>query len=151
MLHRHLNHSSWTLAAIDDVIARGRLSDWKELGDAAAGQTEIRDRILRVSAPHFVRSLRAAISLLEPLCPKAICLSGRKSFPRQHICNRSYLTPRLSGHGGRNLRQPSSLTRCRPCSDGSSRSIRRGSCPTRSCSRTANRARKKTGIDTWQS
>src|ERR1041385_1441678 len=33
MLHRHLNHSDWTLAAIDDVIARGRLDDWKELRD----------------------------------------------------------------------------------------------------------------------
>ena len=53
MLHRHLNHSGWTLAAIDDVIARGRLRDWKELRDAAAIQTEIRDRILRVSAPHL--------------------------------------------------------------------------------------------------
>lgn len=49
MLHRHLNHSEWTLAAIDDVIARGRLNDWKELRDAAASRTEIQERILRVS------------------------------------------------------------------------------------------------------
>jgi hypothetical protein len=53
MLHRHLNHSEWTLAAIDDVIARGRLVDWKELRDAAASQTEIRERILRVSKPYL--------------------------------------------------------------------------------------------------
>jgi hypothetical protein len=53
MLHRHLNHSDWTLAAIDDVIARGRLDDWKELRDAAASQGEIRDRILRVAKPHL--------------------------------------------------------------------------------------------------
>ena len=53
MLHRHLNHSEWTLAAIDDVIARGRLDDWKELRDAAEGRTEILDRILRVSQPHL--------------------------------------------------------------------------------------------------
>lgn len=49
MLHRHLNHSDWTLAAIDDVIARGRLDDWKELRDAAASRTEIRERILQVA------------------------------------------------------------------------------------------------------
>jgi len=53
MLHRHLNHSELTLAAIDDVIARGRLDDWKELRDAAAHRKEIRDRILRVSKPHL--------------------------------------------------------------------------------------------------
>lgn len=28
MLHRYLNHERFTLAAIDDVIARGRQSDW---------------------------------------------------------------------------------------------------------------------------
>jgi hypothetical protein len=43
MLHRHLNHSDWTLAAIHDVIARGRLDDWKELRDAAESQTAIRE------------------------------------------------------------------------------------------------------------
>ena len=53
MLHRHLNHSDWTLAAIDDVIARGRLDDWKELRDVAANRPDIRDRILRVAQPHL--------------------------------------------------------------------------------------------------
>lgn len=53
MLHRHLNHSEWTLAAIDDVIARGKLDDWKELRDAAASDMEIREKILRVSKPHL--------------------------------------------------------------------------------------------------
>jgi|GEM_PF-1293601 len=47
MLHRHLNHSEWTLAAIDDVIARGRLDDWKQLRDA----------------PHVVRHLPLALIL----------------------------------------------------------------------------------------
>lgn len=53
MLHRHLNHSEWTLAAIDDVIARGRLDDWKELRDAAVSRKDIQERILRVSKPHL--------------------------------------------------------------------------------------------------
>ena len=53
MWHRHLNHSDWTLAAVDDVIARGRLEDWKQLRDAAAERPEIRARILRVSAAYL--------------------------------------------------------------------------------------------------
>lgn len=53
MLHRHLNHSEWTLAAIDDVIARGRLDDWKELRDAATVDTKVQERILRVCEPHL--------------------------------------------------------------------------------------------------
>lgn len=31
MRHRHLDHERLTLAAIDDVIARGRWADWIEL------------------------------------------------------------------------------------------------------------------------
>jgi len=31
MLHRHLNHQGYTLAAIDDVIARGKWRDWAQL------------------------------------------------------------------------------------------------------------------------
>ena len=53
MQHRHLNHSEWTLAAIDDVIARGKLDDWKELRDAATADAKIQERILRVAQPHL--------------------------------------------------------------------------------------------------
>ena len=53
MLHRHLNHSDWTLAAIDDVIARGKLNDWKELRDAATSRKEIREKILQVAKPYL--------------------------------------------------------------------------------------------------
>jgi hypothetical protein len=34
MLHRHLNHQRFTLAAIDDVISRGRWHDWAVLRQA---------------------------------------------------------------------------------------------------------------------
>jgi hypothetical protein len=50
MEHRHLNHSDWTLAAVDDAIARGRLDDWTRLRDAAAAEPSVRDRVLRVCA-----------------------------------------------------------------------------------------------------
>jgi hypothetical protein len=35
MLHRHLNHQRFTLAAIYDVISRGRWGDWAVLRRAA--------------------------------------------------------------------------------------------------------------------
>jgi len=31
MLHRHLTHQQFTLAAIDDIISRGRWRDWADL------------------------------------------------------------------------------------------------------------------------
>lgn len=36
MLHRHLTHQQLTLAAIDDVIARGKHADWAELRSKTA-------------------------------------------------------------------------------------------------------------------
>jgi hypothetical protein len=48
MWHRHLNHNDWTLAAVDDVIARGRMADWKALRDAQAKDADVRDRIVQV-------------------------------------------------------------------------------------------------------
>jgi hypothetical protein len=50
MWHRHLNHGGWTLAAVDDVIARGRMDDWKQLRDAASQDADVRQRILRACA-----------------------------------------------------------------------------------------------------
>jgi hypothetical protein len=53
MWHRHLNHCDWTLAAVDDVIARGRMDDWKELRDVATQRPEVAQRVLQVCAPHL--------------------------------------------------------------------------------------------------
>jgi hypothetical protein len=36
MEHRHLTHSEWTLAAVDDAIARGRLEDWQRVTQRCA-------------------------------------------------------------------------------------------------------------------
>jgi len=54
MRHRHLNHEGWSLAAIDDVIARGKLDDWKALRDAATRDRSLGARILRICAAHTV-------------------------------------------------------------------------------------------------
>jgi hypothetical protein len=51
MLHRHLNHERFTLAAIDDVIARGKRQDWAELRWALLADRSIAGRILRVCEP----------------------------------------------------------------------------------------------------
>lgn len=52
MLHRHLNHQQLTLAAIDDVIARGRQSDWVDLRHAALADRAVMEKILRVCRAH---------------------------------------------------------------------------------------------------
>jgi hypothetical protein len=48
MLHRHLNHQRFTLAAIDDVISRGRWEDWAELRRAALSDHAVLDKIAHV-------------------------------------------------------------------------------------------------------
>lgn len=48
MQHRHLNHSGFTLAAIDDVITRGGAADWVELHFAAEQDAEVRKRVTAV-------------------------------------------------------------------------------------------------------
>ena len=52
MQHRHLNHETLTLAAIDDVIARGQRRDWRELRGVALSDKEVLRKILRVCTAH---------------------------------------------------------------------------------------------------
>lgn len=51
MLHRHLNHQRLTLAAIDDVISRGRWDDWAKLREAVLKEKALLDKIERVCKP----------------------------------------------------------------------------------------------------
>jgi len=48
MLHRHLTHQQFTLAAIDDVIARGKRQDWADLRRAALADRTVLEKVLRV-------------------------------------------------------------------------------------------------------
>ena len=48
MQHRHLNHEGYTLAAIDDVIARGRWADWAELRRAVRADPPVLGRVERI-------------------------------------------------------------------------------------------------------
>lgn len=52
MLHRHLNHERLTLAAVDDVIARGKRRDWAELRSAALLDRSLAEKVLRVCRAH---------------------------------------------------------------------------------------------------
>lgn len=53
MEHRHLNHQRYTLAAIDDVISRGRWDDWAELRRAVLSDRTLLDKVERVCRPHL--------------------------------------------------------------------------------------------------
>ena len=52
--HRHLTGERLTLAAIDDVIARGKRPDWVELARAALSDPAVARRILRVCESRIV-------------------------------------------------------------------------------------------------
>jgi hypothetical protein len=53
MRHRHLTHQAYTLAAIDDIIARGKRQDWAGLRTALLADPLIREKVLRVCAAHI--------------------------------------------------------------------------------------------------
>jgi hypothetical protein len=53
MKHRHLTDDTFSLAAIDDIVARGRRDDWAALRRAVLADATVRDKILRVCAAHI--------------------------------------------------------------------------------------------------
>jgi hypothetical protein len=52
MHHRHLNHERYTLAAIDDVIARGKWRDWAQLRAAVLQDQSLLDKVDRICRAH---------------------------------------------------------------------------------------------------
>ncbi len=52
MIHRHLNHQDFTLAAIDDVIGRGKRQDWADLRRAVLRDRVVLEKWLRVCQAH---------------------------------------------------------------------------------------------------
>ncbi|MFN7021533.1 MAG: hypothetical protein ACK4WH_09430 [Phycisphaerales bacterium] len=54
MRHRHLNTTAWTAAAIDSLLERGDLDDWRELFAAIGKDEELGRSVMRVAAQHDV-------------------------------------------------------------------------------------------------
>lgn len=53
MQHRHLTHQRFSLAAIDDVISRGRWQDWAELREAVLSDEALLEKVAQVCRPHL--------------------------------------------------------------------------------------------------
>ena len=54
MLHRHLNHEGFTLAAIDDVIARGGRADWEEFREALREDPSLFEKVKQDCRPKLI-------------------------------------------------------------------------------------------------
>lgn len=52
MHHRHLNHQRFTLAAIDDVISRGRWQDWADLRSATLRDRSLLEKVEQICRPY---------------------------------------------------------------------------------------------------
>jgi hypothetical protein len=53
MVHRHLTHEEYTIAAIDDVIARGKRTDWLALQKAFIANPELKYKIVAACQAHL--------------------------------------------------------------------------------------------------
>lgn len=53
MIHRHLNHQELSLAAIDDVISRGKRKDWEDLRLAVLANPAFCKKIQQVCRAHI--------------------------------------------------------------------------------------------------
>ena len=93
MQHRHLNHAEFTLAAIEDILARGRMPDWVPLvtairadpyGEIAEKTHLLCERPL-YAAPVFRRVIAAARNAVAAetsppsTCPDKKTLCGAES------------------------------------------------------------------------
>jgi hypothetical protein len=53
MIHRHLHHQELSLAAIDDVISRGKRKDWEDLRLAILANPAFLEKIQQVGRVHI--------------------------------------------------------------------------------------------------
>ena len=94
MEHRHLNHQRFTLAAIDDVIARGKWQDWADLRQAALANPTVLENIRRVCAARLAGVCEGPASLMEePSAGVREGLAPRMEEPSAGV--REGLAPRM--------------------------------------------------------
>lgn len=67
MKHRHLNAQTWSSAAIDSVLERGDLPDWRELFAAVRQSREVADGVLRAASAHDTGGTSALVKALMPI------------------------------------------------------------------------------------
>lgn len=79
MRHRHLNTNTRTAAAIDSVLERGDLPDWKELFAAVRNDREVAELLLRVATEHDL----GGASVLAKFLVERFKPSERVSLPPQ--------------------------------------------------------------------
>ncbi len=53
MQHRHLNHQSFSLAAIDNIIASGQWKDWSDLRQEVLSSPVVMEKVKRVCQPYL--------------------------------------------------------------------------------------------------
>jgi hypothetical protein len=49
MIHRHINPTELSLAAIDDIIQRGKMDDWRALRAAVLSDRSVVDKVERIT------------------------------------------------------------------------------------------------------
>lgn len=87
MIHRHLNTTDWTLAAIDSALDRGDLADWRELFAAARADCDLAARIIEVATKHDLGGASAlACVLVARSWPQ---LERPNSHPRRHTATQT--------------------------------------------------------------
>lgn len=52
MNHRHLTHEHYTAAALDDLVSRGGMEDWRELRQALFANPGLSEKLERVCLAH---------------------------------------------------------------------------------------------------
>lgn len=52
MIHRHLTHELYTAAALDDIVSRGGMKDWRDLRRALISQPDLAEKLERVCLAH---------------------------------------------------------------------------------------------------
>ena len=61
MIHRHLDSSDWSPAAIDSALEHGDLADWRELLGAVAEDARLARDVLAVARAHRVEGASALV------------------------------------------------------------------------------------------
>ena len=68
MLHRHLNHEDYTLAAIDDLIARGGRADWVQLRAALRENPLLFEKVRQVCRPRLIDPYAQRYHFKQSVC-----------------------------------------------------------------------------------